>query len=495
MDCEIKIRRDYERYGLSIKAIKDKYNLSRNTVRRILREGVGKKYKTPDRERKVLGPYKNTLEKWLYSDLSKDKKQRKSAMRMFRDLEKEGYEGSYQTVQKYVQNWKKNISTGVSGVYIPLEFDAADAYQFDWSHERVIINGISYKLMIAHFKLCYSRKIYVIAYFNETQDMLFDAHDKAFNYFGGLTHRGIYDNMSTAVDLVFMDKRRTFNRRFLYLMNHYMIEPVACSVASGWEKGQVEKLVRDFRDYALKIDRDFTSIDEINEYLLSKCIEHANTMYHPDFKDKTIEEVYQEEKGLLGQLKTPFNSYGEKVVKSNHSSLISFDKNYYSVECTSANKKLVVRSYPSKVLIYDNDICVGEHDRCFGKDNTLYEPMHYVEALVRKPGALRNGKPFKDFDLPESIKFVKDVLMKELKGDRQFVDILIAVKNYGLDAVEVACSLAIENGAINSNYILSSISSLSETESSTKTIENAPKVNNVPKADIGKYDQLIRNSK
>ncbi len=73
--------------------------------------------------------------------------------------------------------------------------------------------------------------------------MVFDAHDRAFAFFKGACTRGIYDNMKTAVDAIFVGKERHYNRRFLQMCSHYLVEPVACTPASGWEKGQVENQV------------------------------------------------------------------------------------------------------------------------------------------------------------------------------------------------------------------------------------------------------------
>src|SRR3546814_5574330 len=84
---------------------------------------------------------------------------------------------------------------------------------------------------------------FVAAYPRETQEMVFDAHARAFAFFGGVCTRGIYDNMSTAVDAVFLGKDRRFNRRFLQMCSHYLVEPTACTPAAGWEKGQVENQV------------------------------------------------------------------------------------------------------------------------------------------------------------------------------------------------------------------------------------------------------------
>ena len=115
--------------------------------------------------------------------------------------------------------------------------------QFDWSHEVVLLRGVTVIVKAAHVRLCHSRMLFVRAYPRETQEMVFDAHDRAFVLFKGACGRGIYDNMKTAVETIFVGKDRLYNRRFLKMCSHYLIEPVACTPASGWEKGQVENQV------------------------------------------------------------------------------------------------------------------------------------------------------------------------------------------------------------------------------------------------------------
>ena len=109
-----------------------------------------------------------------------------------------------------------------------------EAYQFDWSHEIIVLGGATVTVKVAHVRLCYSRMLFVRAYPREAQEMVFDAHDKAFAFFRGTCTRGIYDNMKTAVDAVFMGKDRQFNRRFAQMCGHYLVEPTACTPASGW---------------------------------------------------------------------------------------------------------------------------------------------------------------------------------------------------------------------------------------------------------------------
>jgi len=93
------------------------------------------------------------------------------------------------------------------------------------------------RVKVAHMRLCASRAVYVRAYPRETQEMVFDAHARGFGFFGGAPLRGIYDNMKTAVDAIFVGRERAYNRRFLQMCSHYLVDPVACTPASGWEKG------------------------------------------------------------------------------------------------------------------------------------------------------------------------------------------------------------------------------------------------------------------
>ena len=124
-----------------------------------------------------------------------------------------------------------------------MAYDPGDAFQFDWSYEQVELGGVPVEVKIAQFRLCHSRKPFCVAYTRESLEMVLDAHVRAFEFFGGVCRRGIYDNLKTVVTKVLMGKDRVFNRRFQNLASHYLFEPVACTPAAGWEKGQVENQV------------------------------------------------------------------------------------------------------------------------------------------------------------------------------------------------------------------------------------------------------------
>jgi transposase len=179
----------------------------------------------------------------LEANAQKAARERLTLIRIFEELQGLGFDGSYAAVRRYALRWGEEHSCATAAAYIPLSFAPGEAYQFDWSHEIVVLNGATTTVKVAHVRLCHSRMMFVRAYPRETQEMVFDAHDRAFAFFKGACQRGIYDNMKTAVETVFVGKARQYNRRFVQMCSHYLVEPVACTPASGWEKGQVENQV------------------------------------------------------------------------------------------------------------------------------------------------------------------------------------------------------------------------------------------------------------
>jgi transposase len=155
-------------------------------------------------------------------------RERLTLIRVFEELRALGYEGGYDAVRRYARRWGEHHASSTAEAYVPLTFAPGEAYQFDWSHEIVVIDGVTTTVKVAHIRLCHSRMMFVRAYPRETQEMVFDAHERAFAFFRGAYRRGLYDNMKTAVETVFVGKDRQYNRRFLQMCSHHLVEPVAC---------------------------------------------------------------------------------------------------------------------------------------------------------------------------------------------------------------------------------------------------------------------------
>jgi transposase len=239
-----KIRRAYFAQKKPIKAICREFRVSRKVVRKVIRsEATEFRYERGEQPLPRIGPWRDQLDGLLLTNEGKPARERLTLIRIFEELRALGYGGSYDAVRRYAKAWHVERGAATAEAYVPLSFALGEAYQFDWSHEVVLINGTTVTVKVAHVRLCHSRMLFVRAYPRETQEMVFDAHNRAFAFFKGTCTRGIYDNMKTAVEAVFIGKDRQYNRRFLRMCGHYLVEPVACTPASGWEKGQVENQV------------------------------------------------------------------------------------------------------------------------------------------------------------------------------------------------------------------------------------------------------------
>ncbi len=234
-----------------------------------------------------------------------------------------GYEGGYDAVRRYARRWGEQHASATAEAYIPLMFAPGEAYQFDWSHEIVVIGGVTTTVKVAHVRLCHSRMMFVRAYPRETQEMVFDAHDRAFAFFRGACQRGIYDNMKTAVDTVFVGKDRQYNRRFLQMCSHHLVEPVACTPAAGWEKGQVGLVRERFFTPRLR----FKSYDELNGWLVDRCVVWAKAHAHPEQSGRTIWEVFEDERPKLFPYGGRFDGFHALPASVSKTCLVRFDNN------------------------------------------------------------------------------------------------------------------------------------------------------------------------
>jgi transposase len=305
-----RIRRDHLVKGKSIREIARDLHLSRNTIRRVLRsDETASTYARTRQPRPRLGRWRGDLERMLLENTGKPPRERLTLIRLFEELRGLGYEGGYDTVRRYARRWTREHTGQTAAAFVPLSFAPGEAYQFDWSHEIVVLGGTTVTVKVAHMRLCHSRMMFVRAYPRETQEMVFDAHDKAFAFFKGACTRGIYDNMKTAVETVFVGKDRQYNRRFLQMCAHYLIDPVACTPASGWEKGQVENQVGLVRERFFTPRLRYGSYDELNAWLTDKCIAHAKAHAHPERRDETVWDVFETERLHLVPYRGRFDGF------------------------------------------------------------------------------------------------------------------------------------------------------------------------------------------
>ena len=489
-----KVRRAYFLQQKPIKAICREFGLSRKVVRKVIRsEATAFHYERGRQPLPRIDPWRDELDGLLLANAARPSRERLTRVRIFEELRGLGYEGGYDAVRRYARGWAAMRGAATAEAFVPLSFAPGEAYQFDWSQEIVVLNGVTTKVKVAHVRLCHSRMAFVRAYPRESQEMVFDAHARAFEFFRGTCTRGIYDNMKTAVETVFLGKDRRFNRRFLQMCGHYLIEPVACTPAAGWEKGQVENQVGNIRERLFAPRLRVASYSELNAWLLDQCIASAKANTHPEQSERTIWQVFEAERAALVPIAGPFDGFRATQAAVSKTCLVRFDTNKYSVNARAVGRPVEIQAYAERIVIRQDGVVVGEHARRFGRNQTIYDPWHYVPVLARKPGALRNGAPFKDWPLPAHLEHVRCRLKGSDDGDRQMVKILAAVLSDGLVAVEAACAEAQAGGVHSADVILNILARRREpVPAVTILAPEALRLRQAPIADCARYDRLRR---
>jgi transposase len=493
-----KIRRAFFVQEKPIKVICRELRVSRKVVRKVIRsEATAFRYERGTQPLPKIGPWREQLEAFLLANEQKPPRERLTLIRIFEELRRLGYLGSYDAVRHYARGWRRERGAATTQAYVPLSFAPGEAYQFDWSHEIVLINGTTVPVKVAHVRLCYSRMLFVRAYPRETQEMVFDAHDRAFAFFKGTCVRGIYDNMKTAVETVFVGKDRRFNRRFLQMCSHYLIEPVACTPAAGWEKGQVENQVGLVRERFFTPRLRVSSYEDLNALLLDRCVTFAKAHKHPEIADRTVWQVFEAERAQLVPIANGstgrFDGFHAVTAAVSKTCLVRFDNNKYSVSSRAVGRPVEVQAYADRIVIRQDGVIVGEHARCFGRGRSLYDPWHYVPVLARKPGALRNGAPFKDWLLPANLERLRRKLKGSNDGDRQMVAILSAVLTDGLACVEAACAEALAHGVHSADVVINILARKRDPGPAVTILTpDALRLRHAPIADCARYDRLRR---
>ena len=485
-----KIKRLYFRDKLTVSEIARRTSLSRNTIKKWLRApAVEPRYRRGQKPVKLTA-HEPELIRWLEADARRPKRERRTALKLFAELRRLGYSGGYSQLTQFIRGWRSDRGRALAGAFVPLHFEWGEAFQFDWSEEALVVGGIYRKLQVAHAKLCASRAFWLVAYPSQGHEMLFDAHTNAFKAFGGVPRRGIYDNMKTAVDRVGKGKARLVNARFASLCAHYLFDAEFCNVASGWEKGVVEKNVQDSRRRIWQEagKRRFGTLGELNAWLSARCKVLWGELRHPDHAQFSIAEMLEHEQSYLMPMPVAFDGYVETLARVSSTCLVSLQRNRYSVPCDLVGQMVSVRIYPSRVEVVAGDGVVASHVRLFDRDQTAYDWQHYIALIERKPGALRNGAPFAD--MPEALKHLQRVLLAREGGDRVMAQVLAAVPAAGLDAVLVAVELVLESGAVSAEHVLNVVGRLKSETPPPLSVETSLTLKEAPRADTGRYDRL-----
>jgi len=270
VDEREQIRRAYYIEKKSIRQIAREQHHSRDTVRKAIAAAEPERYTLQKpRRAPVLGSYQVRIDELPAENEDLPRKQRRTGKQIYRVIRAEGYAGSESGVCSHIAAQRRE--TKKRKVYLPLEFDPGEDAQVDWGEAQVILGGAQVTVQLFVMRLCYSRRLFVMAFPTQRQEAFFAGHVQAFHFFAGVPQRIAYDNLKAAVQRILEGKSRQEQQRFVLFRSHYLFESRFCTPGQGHEKGRVEKGVGFGRRNYLAGVPEFASFATLNAHLLACC--------------------------------------------------------------------------------------------------------------------------------------------------------------------------------------------------------------------------------
>ncbi len=491
------IRRAYFIDEKSERQIAEDQHVARKTVHKMIQSAEPASYTLSEpRAAPKLGPFKQRLDELLAENERLPRKQRYTSHKMFKTIEAEGYRGRESTVRGYVGQRRRERRP--PQVYLPLEFDPGTDAQVDWGEALADIAGDRQTVQVFFMRLCYSRKLFLMGFPTQKQEAFFEGHVQAFHHFGGVPHRIAYDNLKAAVQTVLAGHTRQEQRAFVAFRSHYLFESYFCMPGQGHEKGGVEHGVGfGRRNFMVPIPK-VASFAELNALLLEEC--RKDDQRQVDGQAVTIGEAWAVERPAL--LARPARDYAccvTRPVALTPYSQVEFETNRYSVPANQAHSHLVLRAYPFRVDILSLDQVIASHTRCYGKQQDVFNPLHYLPLLEQRPGAFEHAKPLRRWR--ETWPPAYERLLARLQAEsapsasvREFVRVLKLHDKYPARLVEQAVTQALEYGCLHADGIELCVRQLLRPEASVVPLDltEHPHLNGAPApVDLACYDQLL----
>lgn len=446
--------------GQSCRRVAREMGFSRNTVRKYLEEPEPVRKEESPRARPVFDQVRGRMDELLDEWKTRTtKKQRLTGTRLHRELLKEGHTVGITVVRDYLRERRRRKAE----VFVPLIHHPGDEAQVDFFEVAVDIAGQRRKAWMFVMRLMYSGRDFVWLYDRQDQVAFLDGHVRAFEHFGAVPNRCIYDNLKPAVARVMFPKRELTDR-FRALASHYLFEPCFARPGTGHDKGGVESRGRGIRWQHLVPVPSGPDLQAINATLLAEVDQSAATKTRKGEKQTVLERFADELPKMLPLPSTTFEARKLYVVHASRSAQVRVEGSWYSVP--SHWSKLRVNAYvgPDAIELVCRDERARHPRTRFGTTSTQYR--HYLPELAKKPQAVRQvasaliqelGKPY-----DELWRMLVDRYGPRDAG-RVFARFLGLVVDHGEGVVGEVIERALKTGDLERIGLSLSSSSLPET--------------------------------
>jgi transposase len=458
-----RIRRDHREEGLSVRALAVKHRVHRRTVRQALESPVPPERKTPEREAPALGPYREIVVGWLRADLDVPVKQRHTARRVWQRLRDEhGAEVAESTVRAFVAEVRAELGNQTGAVTVPQLHDPGGEAEVDFGEFAAWIDGVLVKLWMFCMRLAASGRAFHAAFATQAQEAFLEGHRLAFEAFGGVPRRVRYDNLRPAVNKVLVGRDRVEHDRFVALRSHYGFDSFYClpGIEGAHEKGGVEGEVGRFRRRHLVPVPRVADLAELNELIAAG--DRADDDRRIARRSETIGEAFAIEAPHLRVLPAePFECFAELSCKVDTKARVCVRQSWYSVPARLARRRVTVRLHAARLEILDSGgRVIATHERSLHKGTETLTLDHYLEVLVRKPGALAGSvalaqaRATGDFSAAHE-RFWADARRRlgDSAGTRALCGVLLLHRNMPTDVVRAGIDAALAAGSVDPEVV------------------------------------------
>ena len=491
MEIWVEVRRRVLTGELSKRAACREYEIHWQTLEKILSHSEPPGYQKTKPRSSIVDAFEPIIEEILKSDRQVHRKQRHTARRIFERLRDEhGYVGGETVVKDAVRAWKQHHRE----VFLPLSHPPGEA-QVDFGFADVWLAGELTKVALFVMTLPYSDAIFIQAFPRECTEAFLEGHRRAFEFFGGVPTRISYDNSKIAVASITGSRERKVTREFQRLKSHYLFVDHFCLVRRPNEKGHVERLVDFSRSNFLVPVPRVDSLEVLNVRLVDEC--QKDLLRQLRGKAASKSELLDEERHeFLRPIPVQtFESHRIVIANANSLSLVRFDRNDYSVPTKYAHRRMTVLATVDEVRIVFEDQLVARHRRSWKKQQSLFDPVHYLALLERKPGGFDHARPLENWELPVCFGILRRRLEAELDGPgtREYIKILRLLETHSLTALKDAVQHALEIGTTNCDAVRLILEYQQEEPISLFCLDGRPhlKLVRVAQTDISVYQSLL----
>jgi len=435
MDQWIELRRKIRNEQVSLRQLHRETGIHRQTLCKIRDNSQPPGYRrTKIINKPKISPYLNRIKDIIEADKKVHKKQRHTAKKILEILQSEGFTGGYTIVKDAIRQIKRTSKE----VFMPLSQRPGEA-QVDFGQALANFNGTLKKFVFFVMSMVHSDAMFVMAFPRECTESFLESHVRAFDFFGCVPKRISYDNTRVAVTKILTNHKRKHTAEFKRIISHYLFEPHFCNVRRPNEKGIVEGSVKYSRLNFMVPVPQVKDYDELNKLLRDCCQSDLDRILRGKGSLTKRQLLAEDKVAAIALPDDKFDYRKSASTFTSSESLVRYDTNDYSVPVSYAHHQTTIKASVRFIEVYRHDKLIAKHPRCWDRECQIFEPIHYLELLKSKPGALDHARPLEDWHLPKCFNTYRKLLETHRdNGTKEYIQILLLLKKYSVTQITKA---------------------------------------------------------